>query len=291
MPQPPSRSIILIAATIILSTLLALAGSVDGWRVGEIPGFALAIIIAFAVQWLVYIPSAIAQSDRVFDATGAATYISVTLLMLALSPRLDPRSIILTALIVVWAARLGTFLFLRNRRSGTDDRFDEIKTSKLRFLSIWTVQGLWVSLTAAAAWITITSEHSAPLGWTTWLGIAIWILGFVTEVTADLQKSRFKADPANADRFITSGLWSIVRHPNYLGEILLWIGVLIIAVPVLQGWQWVALLSPVFVILLLTRVSGIPTLEHKAAKKWGDDPDYQAYRARTPALIPGLRRK
>ena len=291
MSEPKSRSVILIVAALVLGGLLALAGSQQGWSVGPFAGFAIAVAAAFAVQWIAFVPAAIAQTDRYFDLTGSLTYIAVTVLLLALSPERDARSIILTVLVVVWAVRLGSFLFTRNLRSGGDDRFEEIKASKLRFFSVWSVQGLWVSLTAAAAWIAITSAHSAPLGWTTFIGIAVWVIGFGIEVTADLQKSRFKAEPANSGRFIRSGLWSVVRHPNYLGEILLWIGVLIVAAPVLQGWQWVALLSPVFVIVLLTRVSGIPLLEAKAERKWGDDPEYRAYRARTPALVPGLRGK
>lgn len=291
MSEPKSRSVILIVAALVLGGLLAFAGSQQGWSVGPIAGFAIAVAAAFIVQWVAFVPAAIAQTDRYFDLTGSLTYIAVTLLLLALSPERDARSIILTVLVVVWAVRLGSFLFMRNLRSGGDDRFEEIKTSKLRFFSVWSVQGLWVSLTAAAAWIAITSAHSAPLGWTTFIGIAVWVIGFGIEVTADLQKSRFKAEPANSGRFIRSGLWSVVRHPNYLGEILLWIGVLIVAAPALQGWQWVALLSPVFVIVLLTRVSGIPLLEAKAERKWGDDPEYRAYRARTPALVPGLRGK
>ncbi|MFD5601304.1 DUF1295 domain-containing protein [Leucobacter sp. NPDC058333] len=291
MSEPKSRSVILIVAALVLSGLLAFAGSQQGWSVGPFAGFAIAVAAAFIVQWVAFVPAAMTQTDRYFDLTGSLTYIAVTVLLLALSPERDARSIILTVLVVVWAVRLGSFLFMRNLRSGGDDRFEEIKASKLRFFSVWSVQGLWVSLTAAAAWIAITSAHSAPLGWTTFIGIAVWVIGFGIEVTADLQKSRFKAEPANSGRFIRSGLWSVVRHPNYLGEILLWIGVLIVAAPVLQGWQWVALLSPVFVIVLLTRVSGIPLLEAKAERKWGDDPEYRAYRARTPALVPGLRGK
>lgn len=289
MIQKRSTSILIIAAVVIVGAALALAGSQHGWSVAGLPAFALAVAIAFAVQWIAYVPAALAQTDRFFDATGSITYISVTATLLMLSPQLDARSIILGALVIVWAARLGSFLLVRNLRSGGDDRFAEIRVAPLRFLSVWTIQGLWVSLTAAAAWIAISSSESAPLDWSAWLGLGVWAIGFATEVTADLQKSHFKANPANRGAFIRTGLWSVVRHPNYLGEILLWVGVLVVAAPMLRGWQWVALLSPLFVILLLTRVSGIPLLEAKAERTWGDNPDYRAYRANTPSLIPGLR--
>ena len=104
--------------------------------------------------------------------------------------------------------------------------------------------------------------------------------------TADLQKTRFRAEKKNKDKFIQSGLWALSRHPNYLGEIILWLGIAIIAMPVLWGWQYVSLLSPLFVYLILTKVSGIPILEALAEKHWGKQKDYQAYKKNTPLLFP-----
>jgi len=120
------------------------------------------------------------------------------------------------------------------------------------------------------------------------IGLIIWIFGFSMEALADMQKNRFNANPANKGKFIQTGLWSRSRHPNYFGEIVIWIGVAVIALPVLQGWQWVALISPLFVTLLLTRVSGVPLLEKKSDAKWGGQPDYEAYKQCTPVLIPRL---
>ena len=173
MQRTRPSSVILIAVAVIIGCALALAGSQHGWTIGVMPGFAIAVAVAFVVQWVAFIPAAIAQTDRYFDATGSVTYISVTAMLLLLAPALDARSLILGALVIIWAVRLGSFLLARNLRSGGDDRFDEIKRSKLRFLSVWTVQGLWVSLTAAAAWITIASANTVPLGSTTRLGLAI----------------------------------------------------------------------------------------------------------------------
>ena len=102
------------------------------------------------------------------------------------------------------------------------------------------------------------------------------------------QKRRFRADPANKGQFIHTGLWARSRHPNYFGEIVLWIGIAIITLPVLRGWHWVTLISPVFVTLLLTRVSGIPLLEKRADERWGGQEDYETYKVRTPVLIPRL---
>ena len=198
------------------------------------------------------------------------------------------RSLLLWALVVIWALRLGTFLFGRIRKAGKDDRFDEIKPFFIRFLNVWTIQALWVTFTMAAALVAITTTARKDLDVFALVGFLVWALGFALEVAADAQKSRFNADPDNKGRFIQTGLWSRSRHPNYFGEITLWVGVAIIALPVLHGWQWVALISPVFVALLITRVSGVPLLEKKADKKWGGQPDYETYKKNTPVLIPRL---
>ena len=203
-----------------------------------------------------------------------------------LSPVVDGRSILLLALVVIWTARLGTFLFRRIRKAGKDARLDEIKPSFIRFLNTWTLQGLWVTFTLAAALAAITATTRRELGLFSLIGFLIWVLGFAIEVAADTQKSRFRANPGNKGKFIHTGLWARSRHPNYFGEIVLWIGVAVIALPVLRGWQWVTLISPVFVFLLLTRVSGVPMLEKRAEEKWGGQEDYEAYKERTPVLIP-----
>jgi steroid 5-alpha reductase family enzyme len=138
----------------------------------------------------------------------------------------------------------------------------------------------------AAALAAITSETRLGLGIFALVGFLTWVLGFGIEVIADQQKSKFRAEPHNAGKFINTGLWSWSRHPNYFGEIVLWIGVALIAVPVLSGWQWLTMISPIFVVILLTRVSGLPMLEKRADEKWGGQPDYEDYKNKTSILIP-----
>lgn len=278
------------AIVVLIGAAVAWAGSQGGSAVFGVPLFALAVGLAYVIQWLVFVPSYLRQTEKFFDITGSITYISVTTLALLFSPAMDARAILLWALVVVWAARLGTFLFRRIQRAGKDDRFDDLKPSFIRFLNVWTIQGLWVTFTAAAALVAITTTTRKELDVFAFVGLVVWIIGFAIEAIADAQKNRFNADPANKGKFIQTGLWSRSRHPNYFGEIVLWIGVAIIALPVLQGWQWVALISPVFVTILLTRISGVPLLEAKADKKWGGQPEYEAYKKRTPVLIPRLWR-
>jgi steroid 5-alpha reductase family enzyme len=265
-----------------------LAGSQGGASVAGVPLFALCVGLIFLIQWIAFIPAYRFQTEKFFDLTGALTYISIVIIALALANAPDARTVLLAALVVVWAARLGTFLFGRVRKAGKDDRFDEIKPSFIRFLNVWTIQALWITFTMAAALVAITTTVRKGLDLFMVVGFLVWVAGFTIEVLADLQKSRFSADPANKGRFIRTGLWSRSRHPNYFGEILIWIGVAVIAMPVFQGWGWLALISPVFVTFLLTRVSGVPLLEKKADKKWGGQQDYESYKKNTPVLIPRL---
>ncbi len=283
--RPENQNLAAVLLILAIAAGVSWAGSQHGVWVASLPVFAWCGILSFAVNWVAFVHAYRAQSERYFDLTGSVSYVSVVALALVLSGATDPRSLLLGALIGVWAARLGSFLFARIRRDGKDGRFDAIKTSVSRFFLAWTLQGLWVFLTLACALAAMTSSHSAPLGGLAFLGTAVWVAGFGIEVVADREKRRFRDRPENRGRFIQTGLWAWSRHPNYFGEITLWLGVALIALPALSGWQLVTLISPVFVLVLLTRISGIPPLEARAEEAWGNDPAYRAYRDNTPALV------
>jgi steroid 5-alpha reductase family enzyme len=280
------KGLITFVVVLLIAAGVAWAGSQGGASASGIPIFALAVGLAFLIQWVAFVPAYLQQTEKFFDLTGSLTYIIVTLVAVLVSPVVDGRSILLLVLVVVWAGRLGTFLVRRIHKAGKDARFDEIKPSFLRFLNTWTLQGLWVTLTLAAALAAITTTTRKGLDLFALVGFLVWAFGFTVEATADAQKNRFRADPQNRNKFIKTGLWAWSRHPNYFGEIVLWIGVAIIALPVLRGWQWVTLISPLFVAVLITRISGVPLLEKRADEKWGGQADYEAYKKRTPVLIP-----
>lgn len=286
MSDQSRTSIIGIVVAVLIGAFVAWAGSDGSREIGWVPVFAVCAVLAYVINWVVFIPSNRAKTEHYFDLTGSVTYLTVTVVAVLLSGDLDARAVIVAVMVAIWALRLGSFLFRRVRRDGRDGRFDAIKIDPLRFLMTWTLQGLWVLLTVAAALAIITSVERRPIGWIAIVGIVIWLAGFAIEVVADQQKSAFKRDPANAGKFISSGLWAWSRHPNYFGEIALWTGIAIMAIPLLSGWRWVVLISPVFVTLLLTRVSGIPMLEARAEKRWGEDADFRAYTQNTPVLIP-----
>ena len=286
MEKVTLRSILAIIVILLIAAGLTFAGSQGGFVVYGIPLFALCVALAFIINWIVFIPAYIWKTEKFFDLTGGITYITVVLVAVFLSPTVDGRSWLLFGIISIWAIRLSSFLFMRIRAAGEDRRFRDLKKSFARFLLTWTIQGLWVTFSLAAALAAITSELRLELGFFELIGLLVWTFGFVVEVIADRQKSQFKADPANEGKFINVGLWSWSRHPNYFGEIVLWIGVAMIAFPALLGWQLITLISPIFITLLLTKISGVPMLEARADEKWGEQEDYEAYKAKTSILIP-----
>ena len=251
-------------------------------------------VICIGIQWVAWIPASIKKTERFYDLTGGLTYLTVVGFSLWVGSQSEPpslRELIISFLVVVWSLRLSSFLYLRIHRSGKDGRFDQLKTSPIRFLIPWTLQGLWVFLTMIVVIVINSQAEIAPaLGIWDGIGISIWLLGFGIEVIADNQKTAFNSEPNNQGKWIDIGLWSYSRHPNYLGEILLWTGIAFFGISCFTGLERVAWISPIFIYLLLTKVSGIPILDKRALEKWGDDPEYQKYRENTPALIPRLNK-
>ena len=282
-------------AVVILVAVVALTfagfASDNSVEIAGLPALYLCAWLALLINWAIFIPSAIAKSDKFYDAIGAVTYLSVVGVAaygaVEAKGSLDLRAIVVAAMVAIWCIRLGTFLFIRiQAKGGSDSRFEKIKKSPSRFLAAWTLQALWVVLTASAALAVITTQDPEPVGVFFWIGSVIWVIGFTFETIADAQKSAFKAKDENDGDFIDVGLWRWSRHPNYFGEITLWTGILIIAIPVLSGWSWLVVISPIFVYLLLTRISGINLQEKQAKERWGDDPEYREYRRTTPVLFP-----
>ncbi|MBL4671585.1 MAG: DUF1295 domain-containing protein [Arenicella sp.] len=280
------KRLLILLLILLIGGGISIAGGDGGARFANIPVFVICGAWAFLVNWIAFLPANAAQTEKYYDLVGSLTYLSMIGLALLLTTQISSRGLIAAAMVAIWAMRLGTFLFIRINNDGHDDRFDQIKVKPSRFFIAWTIQGLWALVTAACALAIITGGNQTPVGVLGKLGIIIWVVGFIIEVVADSQKSAFRKNPNNKGKFISTGIWSWSRHPNYFGEISLWFGMAIIALPVLSGLQWLTLISPIFVIFLLTKVSGIPTLAKKAKERWGDDADYQAYVANTSLLFP-----
>ena len=249
------------------------------------------LVMIFVIQWIAYIPAFIFKTEKFYDLTGSLTYISAILLALYstnTSQSFDLGGLIIGLAIIVWAIRLGSFLFMRIHKDKKDGRFDSIKTSFSQFFMTWTLQGMWVFICSSAALVAIANPTGVVINSVFMLGLALFILGFVVEVIADNQKTEFRSITENKDLFINEGLWARSRHPNYFGEITLWTGITVMGISTFEGMNYLAIFSPIFSYLLLVYVSGVRMLEYRGHKKWGHLEEYQNYKKNTPKLIPKL---
>jgi len=284
--------VLVVVLAITVSMVSATQGGAADFR--GISMVAFSAILCFGIQMTAWVPASLLQTERFYDLTGGLTYIVLaiaTLMLGAKDEEPSTRELIVTVLVVIWAIRLASFLFLRIHHAGKDGRFDDLKTSPVRFLVPWSLQGLWVFVTMNVV-IVINSQSGLSPELTVWdaLGAILWTAGFCIEVVADRQKSAFNANPANEGKWIDEGLWSLSRHPNYLGEIMLWSGIALFGVPCFSGMEGLAWVSPIFVYILLTKVSGVPILDRRALEKWGEDAAYLQYRENTPQILPRLVR-
>ena len=251
----------------------------------------LAVLLAFFVQWTFFIPAYIFQTEKFYDLIGSVTYLSVVVFTLYNSEVRPLESLVVVGCVVVWAVRLGSFLFLRIKKAGEDKRFRSIKPSFTRFFMTWTLQGTWVSMCLLCVLTAVSSKTGVGSGFAFWLGLTLFVAGFSLEVIADLQKSNFKKIESNKDKFITSGLWGKSRHPNYLGELILWIGIAVMSITSLEGLQYLTLISPLFVYVLLMYISGVRLLEESGEKKWGHLDEYKKHLEDTPKFFLRLNKK
>ena len=249
------------------------------------------LVMMFVIQWIAYIPAFLFKTEKFYDLTGSLTYIVTILFALYASDsfrNLNLGNVFVGLAIIIWAIRLGSFLFMRIHKDKKDGRFDSIKKSFSQFFMTWTLQGMWVFICSSAALISIASPSGIPINSIFILGLLMFIFGFVIEVIADNQKSSFRSIPENKDSFINEGLWARSRHPNYFGEITLWAGITVMGISTFEGMNYLAIFSPIFSYLLLVYVSGVRLLELRGNKKWGHLEDYQNYKKNTPKLIPRI---
>ena len=225
------------------------------------------------------------QSDKLTDLIYGMSFFIMTMFSFLNKGDYSFPKILLTVMISLWSLRLAIYLFLRINKIKKDARFDVMRKQFKRLARFWFLQTVTILIIALPV-IIFLAKDGVSLGVISWIGASIFFIGFCIEAIADNQKFRFKNNLATKDTFISSGLWKYSRHPNYFGEILCWIGVFLYGMPFLAGWEWLAILSPLWIIFLLVKVSGIPLLEKSADKKYGGDESYERYKKETPVLVP-----
>ena len=282
------NNIIAITAFLICIGLINFAGQNIDIEIRGINAFTFILIVAVLLQIIFFIPSFLLKTEKYYDLVGSLTYIAtVSLAYFSVENKTMIDSIIYLY-VMIWALRLGIYLSRRVKNDGKDVRFEQAKRHFLWFLQYWMGQALWVSLTASAAIIGILSPEDDILPVLAMIGMALWLSGFTIESVSDYQKRVFKKENNSSEAFIHTGLWARSRHPNYFGEVILWTGIAVITLNTLTGIEYITLVSPIFVYILLTRMSGINKLEQIADERYGHLEEYQRYKRNTPVLVPNL---
>ena len=229
-------------------------------------------------------------SDKLTDFSYGATFLAIAIAAYFSGSKSNLDKLLL-GVVGLWAVRIAFFLLIRILKTKKDKRFDGVRESFLKFGRFWVLQGItaWIILIPA---IYLLRGNFSGIKTLSYIGAAVSLLALILETTADLQKFRFNNNPANKGHFISIGVWKFSRHPNYFGEISMWVGTYIFVWPYLTSHQRIiALVGPLAITYILLFVTGIPKLEKYADEKWGKDADYQAYKKRTSILVPLPPRK
>ena len=248
---------------------------------------ALAVL---AYMTTLFVLALVRRDNSLADVGWGLGFVLVAAAGFAARPVHGPRAYLVGGLVALWGIRLALHILLRNRKKGEDFRYAKWRREWGRwfvlrsYLQVFLLQGA-ILLVVSAPILIVSAVPGPGLGALDAAGAAVWLAGFVFEAAGDAQLARFKRDPANRGRIMTTGLWRYTRHPNYFGEATMWWGIFLIALSAPLGAF--ALASPVVLTVMLLRVSGVTLLE----KKYEGRPDFAAYARRTSAFFPRPPRK
>ncbi len=237
-----------------------------------------------------FIIAQVIKNNSIVDMGWGAGFVLVAFYTLLAQGAFVERNILLVALVTIWGGRLAYYIVKRNWGKPEDFRYAKWRQEWGRllipraFLQVFMLQGFLMLVVGYP--IILVNAHPLPgLNWLDFIGLLVWVIGFIFESVGDKQMAEFKKDPANKGRIIDIGLWKYTRHPNYFGEATMWWGIFLIALSVPQGYT--AIISPLTITLLLLFVSGVPLLE----RKYKDNPEFQEYAKRTSKFIPWFPKK
>ena len=278
-------SFLIILLVIIFLTYIL---SIDTLSINEIPIVYLFTSSILILNSTFFLHSYIYKTDIFFDLVGSLSFLSIGVISLLLIPNIDANQILVFFLLLFWSLRLGPFLFIRRLGANNDERLKEFFNSPLSLYFLWSMNSLWVFFTSLSMIIIFSSPNENEFGLIQWLGLIVWVTGYVIEVISDSQKTKF--NKFNKGKFINIGLWKYIRHPNYLGEIILWVGIFIISLNYIHSLtSFLSILSPIFVFLLLRFITGVPQLEARGKEKWGHLDEYNSYKEKTGLLFPKFK--
>ena len=253
-------------------------------------GWAASVLLVMATAgWIV---SVVRRNANVVDELWGPAQIAIAGVCLAAGEDVTARSWLAAALVSAWGLRLSLHLVHRHRDGGEDWRHRRARDARPRFVVRSLPELFWFQLVGGGLVVglplfAVVRAGQPPLGWLDALAVVVWVVGFTSEALADAELARFRSTPSSdAGRVLDHGLWRYSRHPNYFGEILVWIGIALLGVS--AGAPW-ALVSPLMVLVVILRISGVVVMEEHLRTTRGEH--YATYVRTTRALVPLPRRR
>jgi steroid 5-alpha reductase family enzyme len=232
------------------------------------------------------------RNVSIIDIVWGFGFVVVAWVSWAVADGYAPRRHLLTAMTTIWGLRLAGYLLWRNHGKGEDWRYAAMRKRRpttfwvRSLVTVFALQGVLMWFVSLPVQIGQQPDDRGAFVVLAPIGVALWLVGMVFETVGDLQLARFKANPANAGKLLTTGLWRYTRHPNYFGDSAVWFGIWIVAASTVAGA--LTLLSPIVMTVLLLRVSGVPLLERSLQRR---KPGYDDYIATTSSFLPRPPRK
>merc|ERR1712166_1123288 len=238
--------------------------------------FLINLILTVTMQMLGFAVSALCKSEQLFDFIGGLNFIACAVMTMVLKDSYDDRTIAIVTVVVASRLYLAGFLAFRVIKRKGDTRFDNVRENNLKIFAAFFYQIIWVYTVSTPVIFIVGTGDRYTSG---------------LKASAYLQKYFFRADPANKLRVCDSGLWKLSRHPNYLGEVMIWCGVFIAGIEIFRhdNVGFSTIVSPLFTSVLLLTLSGIPTAEGAALKRFHSTAEsaavFKEYFESTPPLL------
>lgn len=246
-------------------------------------GSAVLLLVFFTILFVV---AQIMKNNAIVDSFWGPSFLLVAVYTFIVASEPGIRSYVLTAMVLIWALRLFFYITVRNWNKPEDYRYIDMRKRwgnsfplLKAYLNVFVLQGI-LSYIVGLPIISTNTSSVQSLTLISYIGIILWIIGFLFETVGDQQLKTFKAKKENKGKLMTEGLWAYTRHPNYFGEAAMWWGIFLVSLAGLGDLLFIV--SPILMTLLLLYVSGVPLLE----KKYKDREDFKAYTRRTNKFFP-----
>lgn len=259
------------------------------------------VLILFLYLVIAFIVGTVKKNNGLMDVFYGPGYfviaVSSLILYFIANNEINIRQIIVTLLVFIWALRLATYVYIRNRGKPEDYRYQAMrrrwKTNIVlkSFIRVYIFQGIVIFIVSFPVWfINIINNYSVEsfldfFGITLWLGGIIWLIGFLFETIGDYTLYKFLQKPENKGEIMDRSVWKFSQHPNYFGEVTQWWGIYIIALATPFGF--ITILGPIFITYMIIKVSGIKLLD----KRFETDDKYAEYKQRTSVFFPWFPKK